>query len=71
MDEVSLHGRAWEEVVDELEYSIETMKRAGRSGRADDLQYVLDQIQDQRQEGGDPNGADLDRYEESQITVKK
>lgn len=63
MDTVSLHSRAWNFVEEELEYAATTLSRNGRTGRADDLMYILSQIQDQRENGDDPEGADLGRYE--------
>lgn len=64
MEDVSLHGRAWDTIEEELEFDIAQYERAGRSGRADDMRHIRNQIQDQRENGCDPNGADLSRYEE-------
>lgn len=64
MESVALHSRGWDAIRKELEHDIVEYERYGREGRADDLQYLLDQIHDQRCEGHDPDGADLDRYAE-------
>jgi hypothetical protein len=64
METVALHGRAWEAVAEELEYAAKTLSRNGRTGRADDLRYILCQIEDQRDDGCDCEAADLGRYEE-------
>jgi len=64
MEQVALHDRAWDEVVTELEYASETLSRSGQSGRAEDLRYIIDQINHQRSNGVDPEMADLARYEE-------
>lgn len=64
MKSVALHSRAWDEVVEELEYNAETLSRNGQDGRASDLRYILEQIRTQRENGCDPDSADLNRYEE-------
>lgn len=64
MEEVALHGRAWDAVVEELEYAATTLSRNGRTGRADDLVYIINEIEDQRESGCDADAADLARYEE-------
>lgn len=64
MEEVSLHSRAWDALEEELEHDIEEYERYGRTGRADDLSFILNQLRDQRANGSDPEGADLGRYEE-------
>jgi hypothetical protein len=64
MEKVALHGRAWETVIEELEYSATTLSRNGQTGRADDLDYILEQIETQRNSGCDEESADLGRYEE-------
>lgn len=64
MDEVALHGRAWDAIEEELEYAATTLSRNGRTGRSDDLCYIIDEIREQRDEGADTDAPDLGRYEQ-------
>lgn len=64
METVALHSRGWDAIGEELEYAATTLSRYGREGRADDLTYLVSQIQKQREDGADPDSADLDRYTE-------